>query len=358
MTQIGTRGGKPWGEGCAAFWEGLAAAEAVVLGVIDPHGPRPDALLTTRGVDAATLEHWCESGFKEDALLREARRKGVAVGEGGAEDRPGAASSLPTGHQAMVHVLPASLTEARAWYLALGRPGRGFDKREQERTALALRWLAAAFDQVPEPGLERVLLGQGARLIHADALTEARMLDEPRFLHDLAHSLEPMVAQRWPELADETVHDAALVLGGRRRWVRLHRARAAPELAAYHWHVELRPLEEDDIPPLGVVDDERVARAVAYLSDHFDRAPTLGDVAEAVHTSPFHFHRLFVRHVGRSPKHYLLRMQIMLAKWLLRATRTNIGEIATATGFASHGHFTATFHRVVGQSPSQYRETA
>src|SRR5690606_25740731 len=122
------------------------------------------------------------------------------------------------------------------------------------------------------------------------------------------------------------------------------------------WYLELRPLEEGDIPPVGVVEDPRVAAAIAFLTDRFASAPTLTEVAEAVQTSPFHFHRLFVRHVGLSPKHYLLRMQLMMAKWMLRATRKAIGDIATATGFASHGHFTATFHRIVGVSPSTYRE--
>ena len=34
----------------------------------------------------------------------------------------------------------------------------------------------------------------------------------------------------------------------------------------------------------------------------------------------------------------------------------SLGNVASATGFSSHGHFTSTFHRVVGAIPSQYRE--
>ncbi len=347
-----------WVDGEAAFLEQLKAVvpfDSLVLGVIDPRAPRLDALLTATGIEAEVLEQWCAAGYRKDELLRDARRKGLAEGRT-AEGQAG--PPVPVSQHVMVHLLPISLGERRAWYLALARADKPYDEAEQQQAALVLRRLHAMFDYVAEPALGRVLLGGDGRLIHADPGTESLLLKEPAFLSDLSETLPALVQQRWPELADRATHDAALTLADRPRWIRFHRNRAVADLKEGHWYLELRPLDEDDIPPVGVVEDERVAQAVAYLTDHYAEAPTLSDVAEAVHTSPFHFHRLFVRYVGRSPKHYLLRMQLMIAKWLLRATRTSIGDIASATGFASHGHFTATFHRMVGVSPSQYRESA
>lgn len=352
----------PWEHGQEAFLQGfgeIIGCDSLVLGVVDPQGPRPDTLLVAHGVGGDTLRQWCDVGFRKDELLREARRKGLALGNI-REAQPG--PPLPVDHAVMVHLLPVSLAERRVWYLAMGRSKGAFEEREQRLAGLALRVLAAGFAHISEPGLGRLLLGEDGRLIHADPATEALLLDEPDYFQELAGTLPPLVAQRWPELTDRVTHDVALPLAGRPQWLRFQRARAggsdgAGALEHWHWYVELRPLERDDIPPVGMIEDDRVARAVAYLSDHYAEAPALNDVAEAVQTSPFHFHRLFVRHVGQSPKHYLLRMQLMIAKWMLRATRTPIGEIAAATGFASHGHFTATFHRMVGQSPSQYRET-
>ncbi|MFW6059689.1 MAG: helix-turn-helix transcriptional regulator [Phycisphaeraceae bacterium] len=324
------------------------------MGIIDPREPKADALLIASGVDTAALQQWCDSECRRDQTLRDARRRGRAEGQV-QTDQPG--PPLPIGQHAVVHLLPVSLVAQRAWYLALGRADTAFNETEQERAALTLRMLHAAFDHIGEAGLERLLLGSDGRLIHADPGTETLLLETPQLLDELAEVLPAVVEQRWPALVDGTVHDVALTLAGQPRWVRFHRARAMEGLDRAHWYLELRPLDEDDIPPVGLIQDDRVAQAVAYLSDRYAEAPTLSDVAEAVHTSPFHFHRLFVRHVGRSPKHYLLRMQLMIAKWMLRATRTSIGDIAQVTGFASHGHFTATFHRMVGVSPSQFRET-
>ncbi|MDZ4821746.1 MAG: helix-turn-helix domain-containing protein, partial [Planctomycetota bacterium] len=32
-------------------------------------------------------------------------------------------------------------------------------------------------------------------------------------------------------------------------------------------------------------------------------------------------------------------------------------KVASATGFSSHGHFASTFHRLIGVSPTEYRES-
>ncbi len=327
------------------------AVQVIAAGLLDPRSPRVDAFVLAEGLDGEAVTHWCGGGHKRDELFQRARRRGVATQRTAANE----VSLLPAGLEAMVQMTPASRSTGHWWYLAAARPGEAFDERAEQLGSLLLRALQAAYDHPVEPELGRVLLSGEFELVHADPHTEARFLLEPQTLEDLRTQLPAVVAQRWPELKDTEVHDLALELGGEGTWVRFQRVEAMPGLGG-HWSVELRPLAADDVPPLGPLEDDRVARAVAYLSDHYRSSPTLAEVSEAVQTSPFHFHRLFVKHAGISPKHYLLRMQLMIAKWMLRATRTPIGEIAQATGFASHGHFTATFHRLVGVSPSTFRE--
>jgi AraC family transcriptional regulator, regulatory protein of adaptative response / methylated-DNA-[protein]-cysteine methyltransferase len=108
---------------------------------------------------------------------------------------------------------------------------------------------------------------------------------------------------------------------------------------------------------VGIVSDPRIAQAIAYIHENFDSSPSLTDIARHVHVSPFHFHRLFSKQVGASPKHYLQKKQLQMARWWLRRTNTAIANVAKQAGFSSHGHFTSTFHRVVGKSPSEYRES-
>lgn len=348
----------PWREGPQAFIQRVRAdipCEAIVLGIIDVNAPKPDCFLVIEGAQPVAIRQWCESDFKEDPLLKDARSRGTATGET-AKNQPG--PPLPAGQHTMVHLQPATAMDGRGWYLALARAKQPFTDEQQRLASLLLRSVQVGFDQVEEPDMGRVLLGEDDRLIHADPGTEARFVRHPQTLTNLTEILRPAINQRWPELKNRTIHDLVIQLAGQPVWIRFFRSDQVDDLNVRYWYLELRPLSADDLPPVDLVEDERIARAIAFITDHYAEAPSLSDVARAVSTSPFHFHRLFSREVGLSPKHYLLRMQLQMAKWMLRASRTPIGDIAALTGFASHGHFTATFHRLVGVSPTTYRESS
>lgn len=346
----------PWREGSGAFAGYLKrelGADGVVLGVIDPAKPGADELLAVQGATGTDVTNWCVKDFQSDALLKEALRKGVSVGKT-AKTKPGPA--LPASRNAAVFVQPAVIGGSRCWYLALSRKSRAFTDTELTRGDLALSFVRAQFDHTGEPDLSRLILGDDNRLIHADPRCEATCLKSPAVLADLAAQLQPVAAQRWEDLEDQVLHEMTLKLGGVATWVRFYRGRAGRGIDRRHLYVELRPSAKDDLPAVGLVEDERSALAMGYMSDHFVETPGLTELAEYVEASPFHFHRLFSRHAQISPKHYLLRTQLQHAKWLLRASREQIGEVSILCGFASHGHFTATFHKLVGISPSKYRE--
>ena len=122
--------------------------------------------------------------------------------------------------------------------------------------------------------------------------------------------------------------------------------------------IEIRPVEEGELPALGLVDDPRVARTLGYLHDHYNNGPRLNELAEQAGVSAFHFHRMFAKSVGVSPKQYQLLKQLQVARWRLRCGREPIGQIADRVGFSNHAHFTATFRRMLDCSPSEYRATS
>ncbi len=346
----------PWREGPTAFVDHLRrelTVDGVVLGVIDPRKPQTDALLAVQGAKGAEVSGWCAKGHKSDPTLREAKRKGVSVGK---TTKSKAGPALPASRHAAVFMLPAVHGQSRSWYLAVSRKTRSFTDTEISRIDLALRLVQAQFDHTGEPDLGRVLLGDDNRLIHADPRAEASFLKSPKIFSDLTDQVQPVAAQRWDDLGDQETHEMTLKLGGKASWIRLHSGRAGRGIDRRYLYIELRPSAKDDLPAVGLVDDDRTAVAMGYLSDNLVDTPGLTELSEVVETSPFHFHRLFSRHAQISPKHFLLRTQLQHAKWLLRASREQIGQVAILTGFASHGHFTATFHRMVGVSPSQYRE--
>jgi AraC-like DNA-binding protein len=102
----------------------------------------------------------------------------------------------------------------------------------------------------------------------------------------------------------------------------------------------------------------RLVPAIRFMQEHFQRGPTLQEIAKAVHLSPFHFHRRFTELLGITPKHMLLDCQIEQAKNQLVAREKELAEIATACGFAHQSHFTSRFKQATGLTPTRWRRLA
>ena len=327
--------------------------ESASVGVVRLPHPRLDEILAVDGWLREALPGWCESVGEDDPLIRAAKRQGTAA----SDLRQRAAGSVLHGDSyALLAMHPASLPTGRWWLLLLTRQDEPFTEREQLAAYFLLREWQVGFDRPDEPVVGRAIVGHDGRLIVADPFTQTRLLERENMLGRVLETMHPVAEQRWPNAPDREVHDFAIDLDGTVHWVLFHRDRAVDAADAEHWMLEIRPRADAEILPVGVIDDARIGRSLGYIHDQFHRSPSLTQIARAVHVSPFHFHRLFSRQVGISPKQYLQRKQLEVAKWLLLATPLPIGDLASRAGFSSHGHFTSTFHRLIGVSPSHYRE--
>jgi AraC family transcriptional regulator len=100
-----------------------------------------------------------------------------------------------------------------------------------------------------------------------------------------------------------------------------------------------------------------VSDALQFMHANFAREVSLGDIAGAVHVSPFHLARLFKQWLGVSPHQYLIQVRVDNARWLLSAGsgERSLAEVASAVGFADQSHLTRHFKRVTGVTPRQFR---
>lgn len=108
--------------------------------------------------------------------------------------------------------------------------------------------------------------------------------------------------------------------------------------------------DDDSLP-------EAAATARAFLDLNFRADIGLKDVARAASVSPFHLAREFKRHVGTTPRQYLIEARIKEAKILLKDTRMTVTEIGDACGFNSTSHFSTTFRARTGLSPLRFRRS-
>ena len=99
----------------------------------------------------------------------------------------------------------------------------------------------------------------------------------------------------------------------------------------------------------------RLERVLAMIDERLTEALPVSDLAEAVHLSPFHFSRMFRVSTGRSPHEWIMLKRMARAKALLATTRMALPQVAKASGYRTHSHFSGMFHAVVGMTPGQYR---
>jgi AraC family transcriptional activator FtrA len=85
---------------------------------------------------------------------------------------------------------------------------------------------------------------------------------------------------------------------------------------------------------------------------------SIAEWASLVHMSERTFERRFVARTGATPHRWLARQRIRAAQRLLEVTDDSMERIAERTGLGTPANFRHQFHRVVGVSPTKYREKA
>ena len=95
---------------------------------------------------------------------------------------------------------------------------------------------------------------------------------------------------------------------------------------------------------------------IAYIEDHLNGNLDLETVADAVHYSHYHLHRIFSETVGMTLHDYANRRQFTEAAKLLVFSDKPIIEIASICGYESQQSFTTAFKAMYKTAPAQYRD--
>jgi AraC family transcriptional regulator len=107
--------------------------------------------------------------------------------------------------------------------------------------------------------------------------------------------------------------------------------------------------------PHGGLPAFKIHRVLAAMQERIDQELDLKRLAKAAQLSDAHFSRSFKKSTGFSPSQYLTRLRMERARRLLRETETPILEVGLEVGYASPSHFAQVFRKEVGVLPSDYR---
>jgi AraC-like DNA-binding protein len=100
-----------------------------------------------------------------------------------------------------------------------------------------------------------------------------------------------------------------------------------------------------------------MARARQFIEDHQTEPLSLGRIAHVANVSRHYFCKMFKKATGVNFIDHLSRVRVEKSKTLLLNPNSRISEVAFACGFQSMTNFNREFKRIVGRSPTKFRES-
>lgn len=117
--------------------------------------------------------------------------------------------------------------------------------------------------------------------------------------------------------------------------------------------IKLKLLPSDQIPP---VNDEKFAKILEYISEHYSEKITLQSISNTFFFSKNYICYMFQKKLSVTFSQYLNSVRIENAKRLLKTTSFSLFEIAQKVGYSDGFYFNRVFSSYENMSPNTYRK--
>ena len=101
-------------------------------------------------------------------------------------------------------------------------------------------------------------------------------------------------------------------------------------------------------------DYQRIEKAINFILENRNKQPSLEEIAESVHLSPFHFQRLFSEWAGITPKRFLQNLTVEHAKTLLDQAKPLL-QASTEAGLSGTSRLHDHFVSLEAVTPGEYK---
>lgn len=95
----------------------------------------------------------------------------------------------------------------------------------------------------------------------------------------------------------------------------------------------------------------------SFMEENINQQINLTQLAQSMQLSKFHFAKKFQKITGISPISYFIELKVKHACRLLDESNVNIKTVASMVGYDDPYYFSRLFKKVMGLSPSQYRQS-
>lgn len=104
-------------------------------------------------------------------------------------------------------------------------------------------------------------------------------------------------------------------------------------------------------------ENDQVRESIDFMKANLDKSLTIEDLANQLQYSISHYSFLFKKATGTSPLHYFNQLKMQQACQYLSFTNLSSKEICFKLGFEDPYYFSRLFKKMMGFSPSKYRNT-
>lgn len=101
---------------------------------------------------------------------------------------------------------------------------------------------------------------------------------------------------------------------------------------------------------------KRVSEAKKVMMSHLNEHLSVSEIAEELDVSPYQLQKSFKEIEGTTVYDFILNGKMNHAKTYLQETDTSILDVAHKLGYENPSKFSATFKRVTGYTPTEYRQ--
>ena len=147
-----------------------------------------------------------------------------------------------------------------------------------------------------------------------------------------------------PERLVELLGKARSKLEQRDKWKKLHAISQAVQL-------------ETGEAAERLTDHPQVDRIVAYISEHYNREITLGELAKLVNMEQTYVSNVFRKKTGHTITNFTQKVRVEAAVHELLSTTLPVSVISQRCGFANDNYFIKVFKRWTGKTPSDFRRS-
>ena len=112
------------------------------------------------------------------------------------------------------------------------------------------------------------------------------------------------------------------------------------------------------VAPVNNKDRETLAKALDYIKNHYSEDISVDKLAFATKIPRDYLCKVFMNELNTIPSSYIVRYRVYESLYLLSNTEYTIAKISSMVGFYDQFHFSKSFKKILGMTPSAYRKNS